>query len=58
VADHDCLDGDFRLIPNPLPLLDGLLAATAKVHGLALVTRNAADIESTGVALLDPFAVS
>lgn len=43
-------------IPNPLPLVDSLLAATAKVHGLTLVTRNIADIESTGVALLDPFA--
>jgi hypothetical protein len=26
--------------PHPLPVLDGLLAATAKVHGLTLVTRN------------------
>ncbi|MGY0574323.1 PIN domain-containing protein [Bradyrhizobium sp. RDM12] len=43
-------------IPNPLPLIDSLLAATAKVHGLTLVTRNIADVESTGVALLDPFA--
>ncbi|MDA9466299.1 type II toxin-antitoxin system VapC family toxin [Bradyrhizobium sp. CCBAU 53415] len=43
-------------IPNPLPLIDSLLAATAKVHGLTLVTRNTADIESTGAALLDPFA--
>jgi predicted nucleic acid-binding protein len=43
-------------IPNPLPLIDSLLAATAKVHGLTLVTRNIADIESTGVAVLDPFA--
>ncbi|TCU67418.1 hypothetical protein EDE08_11036 [Bradyrhizobium sp. R2.2-H] len=46
----------FLGIPNPLPLVDSLLAATAKVHGLTLVTRNIADIESTGVALLDPFA--
>ncbi|MBR0957007.1 type II toxin-antitoxin system VapC family toxin [Bradyrhizobium japonicum] len=45
-------------IPNPLPLVDSLLAATAKVHGLTLVTRNIADLESTGVALLDPFASS
>lgn len=45
-------------IPRPLPLIDSLLAATAKVHGLTLVTRNIADIQSTGVALLDPFAAS
>lgn len=43
-------------IPNPLPLIDSLLAATAKVHGLILVTRNITDIESTGVELLDPFS--
>src|ERR1700726_4312318 len=43
-------------IPNPLPLIDGLLAATAKVHGLTFVTRNVADIVVTGVSLLDPFS--
>ncbi len=43
-------------IPHPLPLIDGLLAATAKVHGLTLVTRNIGDIARTGVSLLDPFA--
>ena len=43
-------------IPNPLPLIDGLLAATAKVHGLTLVTRNVADIAKADVSLLDPFA--
>jgi predicted nucleic acid-binding protein len=42
-------------VPNPLPLIDGLLAASAKVHGLTLVTRNVADVVRTGVALLDPF---
>ena len=42
-------------IPNPLPLIDGLLAATAKVHGLTLVTRNVADVALSGVSLLDPF---
>jgi predicted nucleic acid-binding protein len=44
-------------VPDPLPLIDGLLAATAKVHGLTLVTRNLADIAPTGVLLLDPFSV-
>ena len=43
-------------IPNPLPLIDGLLAATAKVHGLTFVTRSVADIAVTGVPLLDPFS--
>jgi predicted nucleic acid-binding protein len=43
-------------VPHPLPLVDGLLAATCKVRGLTLVTRNTADIARTGVAFLDPFA--
>jgi predicted nucleic acid-binding protein len=43
-------------IPDPLPLVDGLLAATAKVHDLTLVTRNVAHIAATGVSVLDPFA--
>jgi toxin FitB len=43
-------------IPDPLPLVDGLLAATAKVHDLTLVTRNVAHIAATGVSLLDPFS--
>ena len=39
-----------------LPLIDGLLAATAKVRGLMLVTRNIEDIAETGVAVFDPFS--
>ena len=42
-------------VPDPLPLIDGLLAATAEVHGLMLVTRNTADVTPTGVAILNPF---
>lgn len=41
--------------PDPLPVVDGLLAATAKVVGLTLVTRNVGDVERTGIELLDPF---
>jgi predicted nucleic acid-binding protein len=43
-------------IPNPAPLIDGLLAATAKVHGLTLVTRNVADMAAAGVLVFDPFS--
>jgi predicted nucleic acid-binding protein len=43
-------------IPNPLPLIDGLLAATAKVHGLTLVTRKVDDFVRTGVSVVDPFS--
>jgi hypothetical protein len=42
-------------VPNPVPAVDGLLAATALVHGWTLVTRNGSDVASTGVRLLDPF---
>lgn len=41
--------------PNPVPVIDGLLAATAKVEGLTFVTRNTADVARTGVRLLNPF---
>ncbi len=40
---------------DPLPVVDGLLAATALVHGLTVVTRNVDDFEPTGVPVLNPF---
>lgn len=43
-------------VPDPLPTVDGLLAATALVRGLTLVTRNTRHVASTGVMVLDPFA--
>lgn len=43
-------------VPDPLPVIDGLLAATASVQGLVLVTRNIQDMERTGVAFLNPFS--
>lgn len=42
-------------VPNPVPAIDGLMAATAKVYRLTLVTRNIADLALTGVSLLNPF---
>jgi predicted nucleic acid-binding protein len=42
-------------VPNPLPVIDSLLAATAKVHRLTLVTRNVSDVEATGVPVVNPF---
>ncbi len=40
---------------NPLPIIDGLLAATALVHGLSLVTRNVTDVARTRVSVVNPF---
>ena len=42
-------------VPDPLPAIDGLLAATSKVHGFTFVTRNVADISRSGVSVIDPF---
>ena len=42
-------------VPDPLPVIDGLLAATALEHDLILVTRNVADVERSGVRLFNPF---
>lgn len=44
-------------VPDPLPVIDGLLAATAKVYGLTLATRNVANVTRTGVPVIDPFSV-
>lgn len=41
--------------PDPLPFVDGFLAATALVRGLTLVTRDKHGVARTGVRLLDPF---
>jgi predicted nucleic acid-binding protein len=43
-------------VPDPVPVVDGLMAATALVHGWTLVTRNARDVKPTGVRLLNPFS--
>lgn len=40
---------------RPVPVVDALLAATAKVHGLTLVTRNTADVAGLDADLLNPF---
>jgi predicted nucleic acid-binding protein len=39
---------------RPLPVVDGLLAASARVHGLTLVSRNERDFKSLGVSVLNP----
>jgi hypothetical protein len=43
-------------VPNPIPVIDGLMAATARVHGLTLATRNVKDVERANVPCVNPFA--
>lgn len=43
-------------VPDPLPILDGLLVATARIHGLTLVTRNISDLQRRGFPVLNPWA--
>jgi hypothetical protein len=40
---------------RPLPVVDALIAATARVHGMTVVTRNVKDFELAGVDVLNPF---
>ncbi|MBI1774683.1 MAG: type II toxin-antitoxin system VapC family toxin [Proteobacteria bacterium] len=40
---------------SPIPVIDGMLAATAKVHDLTLVTRNDGDVSGLGAKVLNPF---
>jgi predicted nucleic acid-binding protein len=42
-------------VPDPLPVIDGLLAASAKARGWTLVTRNTADLARCAVPVLNPF---
>jgi toxin FitB len=42
-------------VPNPCSDRDTIIAATALVHGMAVVTRNIADFAITGVPLINPF---
>jgi len=40
---------------RPLPVIDGLLAATALVRGLTLVTRNVGNIADVGIGVVNPW---
>jgi predicted nucleic acid-binding protein len=43
------------LAATPIPVIDGLLAATAFEHNLTFVTRNSSDVSATGVPLFNPW---
>jgi predicted nucleic acid-binding protein len=42
-------------VPDPRPVRDCLIAATALVHGMTVVTRNIVDFEASGVMLFNPW---
>lgn len=57
VVDEAVADAWGRLsATRPRPVVDTLIAATALAHGMTLVTRNVADMNDTGVALINPWA--
>lgn len=49
------ISAEAEKIGRKIPVVDGLLAATALVSGLTLVTRNTQDVEAAGVPFLDPW---
>jgi predicted nucleic acid-binding protein len=46
---------ELRVSGRSMPIKDSLIAATALVHGLIVVTRNTADFEKSGAKTLNPF---
>jgi predicted nucleic acid-binding protein len=46
----------LRASGQSMPIKDSLIAATALVHGLAIVTRNRVDFAKAGLKIVDPFA--
>lgn len=56
VADRwGCLAGEAAAQGTPIPVIDGMLAATASYHELTIVTRNTEDIRQTGVSSFNPW---
>jgi len=50
------LPAELRASSRSMPIKDSLIAATALVHGMTVVTRNRNDFEKAGGEVVDPFA--
>lgn len=57
ITDHVAVEWGRIAALRPRGDADGLIAATAMVHELILVTRNVADFEDTGAAIIDPWEI-
>jgi predicted nucleic acid-binding protein len=57
VSDHVAIEWGRIAALRPRGDADGLIAATAKVHELILVTRNAADFDDASVSIVNPWAL-
>jgi predicted nucleic acid-binding protein len=51
------IEGEAESNGTPLPVIDGLIAATAIAHNLTVATRNIDDIEHTGARVLNPWVL-
>lgn len=49
------VQGASEATGNPMPAIDGLIAATALTHNLTVVTRNVTDMQQSGATLLNPW---
>lgn len=49
------IEGAAEAEGRPIPIIDGLIGATAIAHNLTVITRNVADIASTGARVFDPW---
>ncbi len=56
IDDAVAITWGHMMAQRTLPVSDGLIAATARVHNLTLVTRNVADFAQTGVDVVNPWA--
>ena len=50
------LAGEMKMAGRSRPVLDALIAATALMHDLTIVTRNVADFQGLGVRIFNPWA--